>query len=544
MDGAIVDDTVWAEARWRAAVVARTLPDVPANQRLSLSEAARELGVDRSTAFRWRARFETERRLSALLPRRRGRPEGHSQVDPRVDELMDNQITTFYLRPERPSIQALVDRVYAECDRIGLPRPNWRTVKLRIRRVDARTAMMRREGAAAARVVFTPVVNAYRSAGPLDVVQIDHTIVDLIVVDEITRQPVGRPILTLAIDIHTRMVTGFYIALDHPSTLRAGVCVAHSVFEKGAWLAERGIDLPWPVAGLPRAVHVDNGGEFHSAAFTRTLEDFGVEVIYRPIARPHFGGHVERLIGTTMGAVHVLRGTTFSSTKDRGSYPVEAQATMTLRELERWLALEILGKYHQRIHSALKRPPLAVWSELAASTPARMPRERMEFLAGLLPYEWRLPRRDGCHLFGIRYWSDALLNLLGRHEEKLMVRYDPRDLSRVWIRRPDGRHVEARYKNLGREPISLWEHSRAMARLRAQGRQEVSEEILFRAVREQRRIEDEALRSSKQARRAASRRPIKSVTGPTDVPDLGVIDTSDPDLPTLPLEILRDRRGG
>jgi putative transposase len=155
-----------------------------------------------------------------------------------------------------------------------------------------------------------------------------------------------------------------------------------------------------------------------------------------------------------------------------------------------------------------------------------------------------LPRRDGCHLFGIRYWSDALLNLLGRHEEKLMVRYDPRDLSRVWIRRPDGRHVEARYKNLGREPISLWEHSRAMARLRAQGRQEVSEEILFRAVREQRRIEDEALRSSKQARRAASRRPIKSVTGPTDVPDLGVIDTSDPDLPTLPLEILRDRRGG
>lgn len=543
MDGAIVDDAAWMEARRRASILARTLPDAPSSQRLSLSEAARELCVDRSTAFRWRTRFEPERRLSALLPRRRGRPEGHSQVDPRLDELMEDQIRSFYLRPERPSIQALVGRIHAECDRLGLSRPNWRTVKLRIRRVDARAAMMRRKGAAAARALFTPVVGEYRSAGPLDVVQIDHTTVDLIVVDEVTRQPLGRPILTLAIDVHTRVVTGFYLALDHPSTLRAGVCVAQSVFEKDAWLAVRGIDLPWPVAGLPRAVHVDNAGEFHSAAFTRALEDFGVEVIYRPIARPHFGGHVERLVGTTMGAMHVLRGTTFSSVKDRGDYQAEARATMTLPELERWLALEILGKYHQRIHSALKRPPLAVWSELAASMPTRMPKERMEFLAGLLPYEWRLPRRDGLHLFGIRYWSDALVSLLGRHEQKLMTRYDPRDLSRVWVRRPDGRHVEARYKNLGREPISLWEHSRAMARLRAQGRREVTEDILFRAVREQRRIEDEALRASKQARRAASRRPDKPVTIPREVPDLGIIDTSDPDLATLPLEIVGDRRG-
>jgi putative transposase len=544
MDSAAVEDRIWLEVRSRAAILARTLPDVPADRRLSVAEAARELGVNRSTVFRWRARFEPERRLSALLPRRRGRPEGYYRVDPKVDELVERQIESFYLRPERPSIRELVERIRAECDRIGLPPPNWRTIRLRIKRLDARKAMMRRDGAAAARAVFTPVVEEYRSAGPLDVVQIDHTIVDLIVVDEVTRTPIGRPVLTLAIDIHTRVVTGFYLGLDHPSILRAGVCVAQSVFEKGTWLAERGIDLPWPVSGLPRAVHVDNAGEFHSSAFTRTLEDFGVEVIYRPIARPHFGGHIERLIGTAMGAVHVLRGTTFSSVTDRANYSPDGRATMTSRELERWLALEILGKYHHRVHSALKRPPLAVWDELAVSNPPRMPRDRTEFLAGLLPYEMRLPRRDGFHLFNIRYWSDALVKLLGRHEQKLMVRFDPRDLSRVWIRRPDGRHVEARYKNLGREPISLWEHARATERLTAQGRKEVSEEVLFHAIREQRRIEDDALRSSRRARRAASQRPTAPVLIPTAPPDLGVIDTSDPNLPTLPLEILDGRRRG
>jgi hypothetical protein len=45
-----------------------------------------------------------------------------------------------------------------------------------------------------------------------------------------------------------------------------------------------------------------------------------------------------------------------------------------------------------------------------------MPKERLEFLAGLLPYQWRLPRRDGV---GIRYWSDTLVGLLGRCEQSL-----------------------------------------------------------------------------------------------------------------------------
>jgi putative transposase len=83
-----------------------------------------------------------------------------------------------------------------------------------------------------------------------------------------------------------------------------------------------------------------------------------------------------------MRAVHVLRGTTFSSVKERAGYSAEGHATMTLRELEHWLALEILGKYHHRVHAGLKRPPLAVWTERATSNPARMPKDRTEFLAG------------------------------------------------------------------------------------------------------------------------------------------------------------------
>ncbi|MFD2272608.1 hypothetical protein ACFS07_19525 [Undibacterium arcticum] len=59
-----------------------------------------------------------------------------------------------------------------------------------------------------------------------------------------------------------------------------------------------GID--WPMGGLPRSLHLDNGAEFHSKALGRDCTQFGIELTYRPPGRPQFGGHIERIIGTLM----------------------------------------------------------------------------------------------------------------------------------------------------------------------------------------------------------------------------------------------------
>jgi len=44
---------------------------------------------------------------------------------------------------------------------------------------------------------------------PLDIIQIDHTKVDVILVDEETREEIGRPFITVAIDIYSRMRYSF-----------------------------------------------------------------------------------------------------------------------------------------------------------------------------------------------------------------------------------------------------------------------------------------------------------------------------------------------
>lgn len=69
------------------------------------------------------------------------------------------------------------------------------------------------------------VLETFDVSRPLQVVQVDHTKADIFVVDEESRQPIGRPWLTLAMDVCSRMVPGFYLTMAAPSRLSTSLCL-------------------------------------------------------------------------------------------------------------------------------------------------------------------------------------------------------------------------------------------------------------------------------------------------------------------------------
>jgi putative transposase len=298
------------------------------------------------------------------------------------------------------------------------------------------------------------------------------------------------------------MVTGFYLTMEPPSRLSTSLCILHAVFDKTAWLREREIEEAWPIAGLPESVHVDNGADFRSRAFERACRDEGVKIIWRPRGEPHFGGHIERLIGTQMGPIHLLPGSTSSNIQDRREYDSRRHAALTLRELERYIALEIAGQYHQIIHSTLRRPPIAVWREHESEIKLRLPQDRMKFWISFLPEDERTLRPDGIHLNNIRYWSSALTADVGRCKGRLLVKYDPRDLSRIFVRRPSGSFVDARYADLTLAPISLREAVAARKALNSQGKREVDTRAIVRTAVAQRELVERATKTTVQIRRS------------------------------------------
>lgn len=505
-----VSTAQWDEARRYLPVIQR-LAHSTHRTRSDVVAAAAELGCSRAQVYVLLNRYLADPRLTSLLPRRRGPERGGSRLTPQIDALIDEAIEDVYLSRQRPRIADLAIEVRRRCHALGLAAPGRKAVRARVRLKAPREVAKRREGRKAARDRFAPAVGSLEATWPLSLVQIDHTLVDVIVVDSTTRTPIQRPWLTLAIDVCSRCVLGFHLSLEPPSATSVALCVAHAVLPKQQWLAERQVEPQWPMHGLFARLHLDNAKEFRSEALRRGCEQYGIAIDYRPVRTPHYGGHVERLIGTMMGKVHLLPGTTFSDIRAKGDLDPQKSAAMTIEELERWLAHAIIGLYHRTLHRALDATPAAAWERGivgdAISPGCGEPVEVSDprrFLIDFLPIERRLIRREGVSLHSIHYWSDVLSVWIGE-QEKRIVRYDPRDLSRIYLLAPDGKYYDLAYRDVRRPPISLWEHRLALKRLRDEGRALIDEAAIFRTIEHMRRIAEEAVMASKTARRQRER---------------------------------------
>jgi hypothetical protein len=87
-----------------------------------------------------------------------------------------------------------------------------------------------------------------------EVVQIDHTRVDLIIVDRPHRQPLQRPWLTLGIDVASRMVAGFYLTLEAPSAMSVARAIQHIVQRKEQSVTGLDVTAAWPTSGFPEMI--------------------------------------------------------------------------------------------------------------------------------------------------------------------------------------------------------------------------------------------------------------------------------------------------
>ncbi len=522
----------WELARRREATL-RPLAESPTVSPFDVQNAAHELRLGRTQIYELIARYRKRPHTSTLLQGKRGRRTRSRFLKPAIEEIVNDVVKKFFLTRERPRVSDLLQFINVACEEQGLPMPNYRTVRRRLRTLDPKLVASKRFGAKAAREVFAPVHASSASLLlPLDVVQIDHTPADVIVVDEHDRQPIGRPWLTLALDVASRAVLGFYVSLDAPSPVSVAMVLTHAVLPKANWLADRELEVPWPMAGIPDLLHLDNAPEFDSELLRRGAQEYGMEIEHRPIGKPHFGGHIERLIGTMMGAVHLLPGTTFSNVAEKGDYCPEKAAHLTLSELERWLALQIAGVYHQSVHSALNCAPIEKWLEALPqrSRPPRFPSNRDQFFMDFLPGELRLVRRDGIRLFNIHYWDNVLTPMSARSKRRSMVKYDPRNLSRVYLQDETGVYWPIPYRDLRFPPISLWEHREAMKRIRSKGRSAVDEKLLFDSILAQREILKESRKTLRQRRESEKLRQASS----RSLPPQASTDSTEQDYSHLP----------
>lgn len=504
-----MSDSAWQQARSRAAVIgslaARDAVGIAVADR-----AAAELGVSRRQIYVLLSKYREGSGLVTDLAVRRssGGKGGHRLPEP-VEEIIRDLIRRRFLARQKPSVAALHREIARACAARGFKAPTRNTVTSRVSMLSPVEVGRRREGAEAVRPLQSAGGDVPVIGSILEQVQIDHTVVDVMVVDERERLSIGRPYLTVAIDVYSRTIVGMVVTLEPPSAVSVGLCLAHAAGDKRPWLERLGVEVDWPMSGKPKMLYLDNAAEFKSEALRRGCEQHGLRLSYRPPGRPHYGGIVERVIGTAMRRIHELPGTTFSNPVERGRYDSEKMAALTLPELEKWLVLAVAA-YHGSVHGTLGQTPAVQWATgLTAAGAPPVTANPTTFLVDFLPVIRRTLTRTGFVIDHVRYFSNALKPWIGRRGSlgPFIIRRDPRDISRVWVLEPDGRHyVEVPYRSVSNPAVSVWEHRQALARLRERGAGQVDEAALFRMIEQMRHVSETASKTTKRVRRETARR--------------------------------------
>ena len=511
------------KAAWARLEAIRPLLEREHYGRADVEARAAEVGRTASTLYTWLGRYRDTRDLTTLMPQQRGWSKGETRLTAEAEAIISEAIEKVYLTRDRRTAVKVVKEVKKQCRDRGINKvPSEPTIRARIARIPEEERMRKRGLSEAANSRFTQVRGTFPGADyPLAVIQIDHTMVNLVVVDDVHRLPIGRPWVTVAADVCSRMIAGVHASFDAPCTASVARCVAQAVLPKEEVLLRLGIEADWPVWGWPTTLHMDNAGEFRGNTLREACAKHGVRVEYRPVKRPHYGGHIERLLGTLMKEIHDLPGTTFSSVEEKGEYDPDKHAALTLSEFERWLMTLICKVYHRREHRMLEMSPLKAWergvfgtgTSPGAGMQAR-PENGADILRDFLPKFERTVQRTGAGIEGWHYQAAVLKRWVGARDpgdpskpRYFTFRRDPRDVSRVWFFDPEAeQYFEVPTADQTRPPMSEWERREVRKYMRAEGIDESAPGAVAKAYEDLREQAEAAQTRTRKARRKVQRR--------------------------------------
>lgn len=382
------------------------------------------------SVYRWREQyFRSGRDAYALLSRERKRPD---HIDPDLVQVIDEALEENYLIRERKSLQEVINTAKQNCreknesrERLGLPllcEPTRWQVEKRLANIPAIDRYAARFGRDQARARFRSVMGHRVTTEPLERVEIDHTPLDLFVVDD-NGLPLGRPYITTCIDDFTRCVLGMYSSFVPPSYESVARCLMHAFFPKVTQKEEfPEVEHPWCAYGVMQTLVCDNGVEFHSEALEHACEQLGIDTEYAPRKTGWYKAKIERFLRTLNTEVaHGNRGTTFSNIFERCDYNPENHAVIRLSTLKLGLRIWVCDVYHQRKHHALNMPPEAMWRLHARTEDILVPGDRngLQLVMGR-PYS-RMLTHKGIEFAGLYYGSEDTHELRRRFGPVLQV---------------------------------------------------------------------------------------------------------------------------
>lgn len=467
--------------------------------------------LSRATIYRWLKEYEQRGHDSrALIPRNIDKTKSSSRLQPEVEKIVTAVIDETYYQREVVTIDTVWFEVARQIElenkfvehEVPLKRPGRSTIVRRIKQRDLEGRMITRRGKREAERAFTQYGQMEQPTRPLQRVEIDHTLTDIIVIDETDNLPAGRLTLTFCIDVATRYPLGFYLGFEPPSYGTVANCLYHAIQKKPDVQSLYDTDNPWLAYGLPHMLVVDNGREFIGKDLSDACQALGIILQQTPVRSPHFKGTVERFFSTLNSKLlHTLVGTTFSNVHSRKDYESLKVAAIRLEELNKMLHITLLDEYAQNNHRGLGGIPAQAWQSLCEKGfYPRVPSSGQELSVLLGRTAKRVIGHGGVELHNLVYNASELGPLRAMSKDrgvrKLKIKYNPHDLGTIHVYDPFRKQylpAQAKAKAYA-SGLSLWKHQ-VISKYCRKHIGKINMSNLARARRKIQAVVDEAIKS-------------------------------------------------
>lgn len=418
-----------------------------------------------STIWRWYNDWlKGGRNITALVPRHHLKGRRPTCMCNRSFEILQEVIENHYLvrtpKTKLGIFNLFKSRLMKEnkrCPEAGrMHVPSSRSIYRFLAGLNPYEVMVAQKGRRQADKVFADVGPGIVAKFPLHIVQVDHQLMDKTLRAK-DGKVIGRPWLTLALDLYSRMPVGFYVSFDSPGYVSVMHCLKHAILPKDEYLkqvlaqfkAQPGTTLDanfastWPCFGVMDTLVLDNALEFHSQDLLDSCSQLAISVEYNPARTPHYKGAVERFFGTlNTKLIHTLPGTTFSNPAQRGDYNSDESACLTIEDLEFLLTKFIVDEYAVTEHSTLKQLPLEKWRNGVRQHPVRFISNQQDITVLLFKVTVKKLTRTGIRIMGLNYQSHSLqllrqrlmINSSGKlPNPEVRIKFDPEDLATIHV---------------------------------------------------------------------------------------------------------------
>ncbi len=199
-----------------------------------------------------------------------------------------------------------------------------------------RKTKVRNPGSGSWMTVVTRDGQLLRAEFSNQIIQCDHTRLDIRIVDSDRNLLSERPWLTTVVDTYSSCVVGFRLWIKQPGSTEVALALRHAILPK-TYPEDYELNKVWQICGPPfQYFFTDGGKDFRSKHLKAIGKKLGFQCELRD--RPPEGGIVERVFKTINTQVlKDLAGYTGANVQERPEN-AEKEACLTIQELDKILA--------------------------------------------------------------------------------------------------------------------------------------------------------------------------------------------------------------